>query len=71
MSADAPQVLIKAFETWQSTQRQALESMLAAEQPGTPSDWAEGFRWLTRMSSLALDYVLEKGDPKFPVLFRT
>ena len=71
MSADAPQVLIKAFETWQSTQRQALESMLAAEQPGTPSDWAEGFRWLTRMSSLALDYVLEKGDPKFPVLFRS
>ena len=71
MERSAPQVLIQAFETWQNTQRQALEMMLTADQPGTPTDWAEGVRWLTRMSTLALEYVVEKGDPRFPVLFRS
>ncbi len=71
MERKAPQVLIQALETWQNTQRQALEMMLTADQPGTPTDWAEGLRWLMRMSTLALEYVVEKGDPKFPVLFRS
>ena len=71
MEGKAPQVLIQALETWQNTQRQALEMMQASDQPGTPTDWAEGLRWLTRMSTLALEHVVEKGDPKFPVLFRS
>ena len=71
MTTKAPQILIDAFETWQNTQRQALEAMMVADQPGTPTDWAEGLRWLTRMSTLALEHVVEKGDPKFPVLFQS
>ncbi len=71
MADAAPSELRKAFDGWQDAQRQALELMLAAPQPGTPTDWAEGFRWLTRMASLALEHVVEKGDPNFPVLFRS
>lgn len=71
MADAAPSELRKAFDVWQGAQRDALELMLAAPQPGTPTDWAEGFRWLTRMTSLALEHVVEKGDPRFPVLFRS
>jgi len=71
MAAAAPSALLKAFDAWQDAQRRALELMLAAPQPGSPADWAEGFRWLTRMASLALEHVVEKGDPRFPVLFRS
>ena len=44
--------------------------MTALEQPGTPQDWAEGYRWLTRMASLCQDWVLEKEDPLRPTIFR-
>ncbi|MBT38199.1 MAG: hypothetical protein CL938_06590 [Deltaproteobacteria bacterium] len=71
MADAAPSELRKAFDTWQEAQCQALELMLSAPQPGTPTDWAEGFRWLTRMATLALEHVVEKGDPGFPVLFRS
>ena len=69
MSSSPPDVLSKAFETWLATQRKAFELICAADQPGTGPDWAEGFRSLTRMTSLALEHVVEKGDPAFPVLF--
>ena len=69
MSNSPPDVLSKAFETWLATQRKAFELICAADQPGTGPDWAEGFRSLTRMTSLALEHVVEKGDPAFPVLF--
>lgn len=71
MQSAAPEVLRRAFDVWQDTQRQALDLMLAAPHPGAPADWAEGFRWITRMATLALEHVVEKGDPRFPLLFRS
>lgn len=69
MSATPPDVLVKAFDTWMEAQRKALEMVCAVDHPGTSPDWAEGFRSVTRMASLALEHVVEKGDPAFPVLF--
>ena len=61
----APEVLSRAFGIWQDTQRQALDLMLAAPHPGAPTDWAEGFRWITRMATLALEHVVERAIPGF------
>lgn len=61
--------LKSAFEHWLDAQRQALELVLASDHPGTPEEIAEGHRWVTRIASLALDYVVEKGDPLRPVMF--
>ncbi len=69
MSTNPPDVLVKAFDIWMDAQRKALEMICAVDQPGTGPDWAEGFRSVTRMASLALEHVVEKGDPASPVLF--
>ena len=61
--------LTQAFEHWLDAQRRALELVLASDHPGASEDVAEGHRWVTRIASLALDYVVEKGDPLRPVLF--
>ena len=71
MSTNPPDVLVKAFDTWLDTQRRALDMICSVDHPGAGPDWAEGFRTVTRMASLALEHVLEKGDPAFPVLFRS
>ncbi len=65
-----PKLLAEAYETWLDAQRRALELMTSLEQPGTPQDWAEGYRWLTRIASLCQDWVLEKEDPLRPTIFR-
>jgi hypothetical protein len=65
-----PKALAEAYEGWLDAQRKALEVMLALDQPGTAQDWAEGYRWLTRMASLCQDWVLEKEDPLRPTIFR-
>lgn len=70
MSDAAPENLLRAFEKWLEAQKQAAELMVSASHPGTPQDWAEGYRWVTRISSLALDWIIEKEDPLRPVLFR-
>lgn len=69
MPSSAPDVLIQASEKWLATQRKAIEMICAVEHQGSPTDWAEGFRSVTRMASLVLEHVVEKGDPAFPVLF--
>ncbi|MBM4265322.1 MAG: DUF1214 domain-containing protein [Deltaproteobacteria bacterium] len=69
MAGSAPPELTAAFDRWLAVQREAVELVQKADHPGTPEDWAEGFRWVTRIASLALDYVVEKGDPLKPVLF--
>ena len=71
MKGPAPSVLSDAFERWLAVQREAIELVVNADHPGTPTDWAEGYRWVTRIASLALEYVVEKGDPIHPVLFRS
>ncbi|MGH7286946.1 MAG: DUF1214 domain-containing protein [Myxococcota bacterium] len=67
---NAPKLLAEAYETWLDAQRRALELMTSLDQPGTPQDWAEGYRWLTRIASLCQDWVLEKEDPLRPTIFR-
>lgn len=71
MSVAPPDVLAKAFDGWLDAQRRALEMISAVDHPGSGPDWAEGFRFVTRMASLALEHVVEKGDPAFPVLFQS
>lgn len=71
MATTPPDILTKAFDTWLAAQQRALEMICSLDQPGAGPDWAEGFRMVTRMASLALEHVVEKGDPAFPVLFKS
>ena len=60
-----------AFAGWIEAQQAALETMRSA--PGVPRtdvDVAEGYRWVTRLASLAQDWFLEKSDPLHPQLFQ-
>jgi len=62
--------LTQAFEAWLAAQRAALETMQKATGvPGTDVDTAEGVRWVTRLSTLALEWLVEKSDPLHPQLF--
>jgi hypothetical protein len=59
-----------AFEAWLAAQRTAFETMdTASGVPGTEADTAEGVRWVTRLSTLALEWLVEKSDPLHPQLF--
>ena len=58
-----------AFEGWITAQRESARMMREADVPGDPVDRAEGYRWLTRLASLAQDWFVEKADPLHPVLF--
>ncbi len=69
MTNEAPKRLEQAYQRWLQAQREALDVVLASKHPGTPTDWAEGFRWLTRQASHALDQVVEKNDPLRPTLY--
>ena len=60
-----------AFETWVNAQRDAVAAMVAAAPTTDPTDLAEGYRWITRLTSLAQEWFIEKAvDPIHPVLFR-
>lgn len=65
----SPETMKKAFDEWIAAQRKAIELVDGAGQPGTPTDWAEGYRWVTRMAGIALEWVVEKNDPLHPVVF--
>jgi hypothetical protein len=67
---DAAARLKRAHARWLDVQREAADLVTGAAHPGAPADWAEGFRWVTRMASIALEWVVEKNDPLRPVLFR-
>lgn len=59
-----------AFETWTKAQADAVDAMVAAAPTEDPQDLAEGFRWITRLTSLAQEWFLEKAvDPLHPVVF--
>jgi hypothetical protein len=58
-----------AFAGWVDAQRAALALLHDADVPTTSGDTAEGYRWLTRLTSLAQDWFVEKADPLHPVLF--
>lgn len=61
--------LRSAFDGWLDAQRAAIETMRAADAPRSPTDEAEGYRWVTRLAALAQDWFIEKADPLHPVLF--
>ena len=58
-----------AHRTWTDAQRQVVEILKQADHPGSPTDWAEGYRWATRLATIALEWVVEKNDPTHPVMF--
>jgi hypothetical protein len=64
-----PEVMTRGFDEWIAAQREATLLVNAAQHPGTATDWAEGYRWVTRMATIALEWVVEKNDPLHPVLF--
>ena len=56
-----------AFDSWLDAQRAALETVRTATGvPGTDVDLAEGFRWVTRLSTLALEWLVEKSTRSTP-----
>ena len=64
-------IVAQALETWIDAQRTATSLLLDAQQPGHPVDWGEGARWVTRIASLAQEWVVEYADPLRPVIFRS
>ncbi len=69
MASQTPEILERAFERWLAAQKEAAALMAAAEQPGSGRDWADGYRWLTRIASLVQEWVIERSDPMNPSLF--
>ncbi len=59
-----------AFAAWIQAQTAALDVVRqATEVPQSDVDLAEGYRWVTRLSRLALDWIVERSDPLHPQLF--
>ena len=48
----------------------AGKEVLRPETPATELDRAEGWRYLTRLTRVALEMMLEHGDPDFPVFYQ-
>jgi hypothetical protein len=48
----------------------AGKEVLRAETPATELDRAEGWRYLTRLTRVALEMMLEHGNPDFPVFYQ-
>ena len=70
-SESAKKIVAEALETWINAQRRAIELLLTAQQPGHPVDWGEGARWVTRIASLAQEWVVEYADPLRPTIFHS
>lgn len=59
-----------AFNAWTQAQTAALEVVRKATAvPESAVDLAEGYRWVTRLSRLALDWIVERSDPLHPEIF--
>ena len=59
-----------AFDGWIKAQQAAIDVVRGApDVPRTEWDVAEGYRWVTRLASLAQDWFVEKSDPAHPQLF--
>jgi hypothetical protein len=64
--------LDKAWKAWIEAQEAAIETVRSADAvPRTETDMAEGYRWVTRLSSLAQEWFIEKSDPLHPQLFQS
>lgn len=63
--------LDRAAEAWVEAQRATFDIMRGAPGiPATDADLAEGYRWVTRLFSMAQEWFIEKSDPLHPVLFQ-
>jgi hypothetical protein len=61
-----------AWKVWIDSQEAAIETVRTAEAvPRTTLDEAEGYRWVTRLVSLAQEWFIEKSDPLHPQLFQS
>jgi hypothetical protein len=61
-----------AWKVWIDSQQAAIETVRTAEGvPRTTPDEAEGYRWITRLVSLAQEWFIEKSDPLHPQLFQS
>lgn len=61
-----------AWKLWVESQEAAIETVRSAEGvPRTDVDMAEGYRWVTRLVSLAQEWFVEKSDPLHPQLFQS
>jgi len=59
-----------AFDAWLQAQTAALDVVRQATGvPETDVNIAEGYRWVTRLSRIALDWVVEGSDPLHPQIF--
>src|SRR5580700_6895985 len=59
-----------AFDAWLQAQTAALDVVRQATGvPESETDLAEGYRWVTRLSRLALDWIVEGSDPLHPQIF--
>lgn len=66
------QRLDAAFKVWVDSQQAAIDTVRSAEGvPRTEVDLAEGYRWVTRLVSLAQEWFIEKSDPLHPQLFQS
>ena len=63
--------LDEAFDAWVAAQRAALDVVHQGDfgVPESTVDLAEGYRWVTRLARLALEWFVEKSDPLHPQLF--
>lgn len=62
--------LDKAFDAWVAAQQAALDVVHhATGVPETDVELAEGYRWVTRLSRLALNWIVEHSDPLHPTIF--
>ena len=72
MSDAAQERLDTAWKAWIDGQQAAIDTVRTAEGvPRTETDEAEGYRWVTRLSSLAQEWFIEKSDPLHPQLFQS
>ena len=70
--SDVQNRLDTAWKAWIDAQEAAIETVRTAESvPRTETDVAEGYRWITRISSLAQEWIIEKSDPLHPQLFQS
>ena len=69
---DVQNRLDAAWKAWIEAQEAAIETVRTAEGvPRTDTDVAEGYRWITRITSLAQEWFIEKCDPLHPQLFQS
>ena len=61
--------LESAHRTWLAAQSEVADIVAKNAPADSPTDWAEGYRWATRLATIAEEWIVEKNDPQHPVLF--